>query len=55
MSKPRLRWFQTYNNFGYDSEMVLQVWDEYMEDWVDINTIRVNERDEHEYNGKDDM
>lgn len=52
----KLRWFQTFDEFGVDSEKELQYWNEEIELWMTINLIEVPEsskysamRNEHAY------
>ena len=45
----RLRYFQTYDKNGLDSEVSLQYWDNDIEEWLDVGFVRVSEKDEDEY------
>lgn len=53
----RIRWFQTYDEHGADSENTLQYWDEDAELWLDVNHFRVREgSDAHDsYRSDPDM
>lgn len=51
---PKLRYFQTYDEFGVDSDKELQYWDEEYECWMPVNLIRVWEDREFDFNTKDD-
>lgn len=50
----RLRYFQTYDANGVDNELCLQFWDADAQEWVDINTIRVSEKDAFLYQSEID-
>lgn len=41
----KLRFLQTYDTNGVNSEPELQYWDEEEEIWTDVGFIRINERD----------
>lgn len=49
----KLRWFQTYDEHGLDSEKVLEYWDDELECWMEVNLIRVAEC-EVDYRNKED-
>jgi hypothetical protein len=44
----RLRYFQTYDKQGRESEVTLQYWNKYAEEWMEVNLIRVREQDEYD-------
>ena len=43
----KLRFFQTYDKYGVDSEDYLQQWDDDMGIWLNVNHVRVAEAEEH--------
>jgi len=45
----KLRYFQTYDQNGVDSEVELQYWDKDSERWEPIYLVRVRENLEEEY------
>jgi len=45
----KLRYFQTYDSNGVDSEVQLQYWDEDYQRWEPVNLVRVRESLEEEY------
>ena len=44
----RLRWFQTYDKNGVDSEKTLQYWDKDVEKWKDVLFVRRKKAEEEE-------
>ena len=42
----QLRWFQTYNKNGLDSQKELQYWDEDVDRWDAVDFVRVKESEE---------
>ena len=45
----KLRWFQTYNKNGLDSQVALQYWNKEDGEWLDIPFVRISEDREDEY------
>lgn len=44
----KLRFFQTYNEYGANSEITLQYWDEDCKRWINVPFVRVSEEYEEE-------
>ena len=38
-----LRWFQTYDKNGLNSEITLQYWDKDYEEWIDVPFVRISD------------
>ena len=45
----QIRWFQTYDEYGLNSEKTLQYWDSDMERWLDVPFIRCRISEEERY------
>ena len=45
----KLRWFQTYNKNGLDSQATLQYWSKEDGEWLGIPFVRIREDREDEY------
>lgn len=50
----KLRYFQTYDNAGVDSEVELQYWDADAYMWMPVNLIRVQEDQQFMYDAESD-
>lgn len=44
--KMELRWYQTYDQYGLNSEATLQVWNHVAREWEDVPFVREREEDE---------
>ncbi len=45
----KLRYFQTYDHNGVDSQIELQYWDKIREEWCDVPHVRVRYDEEDKY------
>jgi len=50
----KIRWFQTYDKNGDESEKILQYWDKLLGRWEEVGFVRCEEGLEEEYNHNQD-